>query len=118
MIPNEHEHEQLGGAGRLFDLGVEAVVTTLGSAGVDVETPAGHHRIEPFAVTPIDTTGAGDAFCGAFAVAIAEGRRRTRRRRVVCRGRRERSPPLGVGAVPSVCLGAATRSSDRSARRG
>ena len=73
VIPNEHEHQQLGGAGRLFDLGVEAVVTTLGSAGVDVETSAGHHRIEPFAVTPIDTTGAGDAFCGSFAAAIAEG---------------------------------------------
>ena len=33
----------------------------------------GRRRIPPFAVTPIDTTGAGDAFCGAFAVAIAEG---------------------------------------------
>jgi ribokinase len=25
-------------------------------------------------VEPIDTTGAGDAFCGVFAAAIAEGR--------------------------------------------
>ena len=39
VIPNQHEHEQLGGADRLFGLGVEAVITTLGSAGVDVETP-------------------------------------------------------------------------------
>jgi ribokinase len=73
VIPNEHERERLGGSDRLFELGVEAVVTTLGGAGVDVETPAGHRHVEPFDVTPVDTTGAGDAFCGAFAVAIAEG---------------------------------------------
>ena len=73
VIPNEHERQELGGAGRLFDLGVEAVVTTLGSAGAEIETPGGRHLVEPFAVTPIDTTGAGDAFCGSFAAAIAEG---------------------------------------------
>ena len=73
VIPNEHEREQLGGTDRLFEFGVTAVITTLGSRGVDVDTPAGHQHVEPFAVTPIDTTGAGDAFCGAFAVAIAEG---------------------------------------------
>jgi ribokinase len=73
VIPNQHEHEQLGGADRLFGLGVEAVITTLGSAGVDVESPGGRHHVAPFTVTPIDTTGAGDAFCGSFAAAIAEG---------------------------------------------
>jgi ribokinase len=73
VIPNEHEYGRLGGAARLFDLGVEAVVTTLGADGVDVETPAARRRVPPFAVTPVDTTGAGDAFCGSFAVAIAEG---------------------------------------------
>jgi ribokinase len=73
VIPNEHERQQLGGVDRLFGLGVEAVVTTLGGDGVDVVTPAGHRHVDPFAVRPIDTTGAGDAFCGAYAVAIAEG---------------------------------------------
>jgi ribokinase len=73
VIPNEHERQHLGGSDRLFGLGVEAVVTTLGHAGVDVETVSGRHHVDPFAVTPTDTTGAGDAFCGAFAVAIAEG---------------------------------------------
>jgi ribokinase len=73
VIPNEHERQHLDGSDRLFSLGVEAVVTTLGSAGVDVETPSRRCHLDPFAVTPIDTTGAGDAFCGAFAVAIAEG---------------------------------------------
>ena len=73
VIPNEHEREHLGGSDRLFSMGVEAIVTTLGGAGVDVETSAGHRHVDPFSVTPIDTTGAGDAFCGAFAVAVAEG---------------------------------------------
>ncbi|HET9547156.1 MAG TPA: ribokinase [Desertimonas sp.] len=73
VIPNEHEREALGGVDRCFDAGVEAVITTLGGEGVEVHTPDGHRRIPPFSVTPIDTTGAGDAFCGAFAVAIAGG---------------------------------------------
>jgi ribokinase len=73
VIPNEHEHGRLGGAARLYGLGVEAVVTTLGAEGVDVATPAERRRLPAFAVTPVDTTAAGDAFCGAFAVAIAEG---------------------------------------------
>jgi ribokinase len=73
VIPNEHEAEQLGGADRLFSFGVEAVVTTMGGSGVVVETPRGRQHVAPFSVTPVDTTGAGDAFCGSFAVAIAEG---------------------------------------------
>jgi ribokinase len=73
VIPNEHEYGGLGGAARVFDRGVEAVVTTLGAEGVDVETPTGRRHVPPFAVTPVDSTAAGDAFCGSFAVAIAEG---------------------------------------------
>jgi ribokinase len=73
VIPNEHEYGRLGVAERLFELGVEAIVTTLGGDGVDVETPAGRRRVAPIDVTPVDTTGAGDAFCGTFAVAVAEG---------------------------------------------
>ncbi len=30
-------------------------------------------QIPAFPATPVDTTGAGDAFCAAFAVALAEG---------------------------------------------
>lgn len=73
VIPNEHERAQLGGAERLFELGVEFVITTMGGDGVEVTTPDGRTTFPAFPVTPVDTTGAGDAFCGAFAAALASG---------------------------------------------
>ena len=74
VIPNEHEIEILGGLQVLFDLGAKAVVVTLGGRGAKLCMPDGEELLVPaFAVTPIDTTGAGDAFCGAFAAAVADG---------------------------------------------
>ena len=50
------------------------IVLTLGAAGA-VGAMAGEvARVPGRRVTPIDTTGAGDCFTGAFAVAAAEGR--------------------------------------------
>ena len=46
-----------------------ALVRTLGAAGVtfgDLAVPA-------LSITPVDTTGAGDGFCGALAAALADG---------------------------------------------
>ena len=71
VIPNQHERAQLGGTDRLFSLGVEVVITTMGGDGVEIVTPDGSRTLPPFSVQPVDTTGAGDAFCGAFASAIA-----------------------------------------------
>jgi ribokinase len=45
------------------------VVVTLGEQGARLRG----EEIPAFPATPVDTTGAGDAFCGAFAVALAEG---------------------------------------------
>ena len=52
-----------------------AVVVTLGAAGA-LAVPAGGPaiRIPAGRVTPVDTTGAGDAFSGALAVGLAAGR--------------------------------------------
>lgn len=58
----------------LLDKGVKNVIITLGSKGVYVMTQNGGKHIEPLKVKAIDTTGAGDAFNGAFAAALAEGR--------------------------------------------
>jgi ribokinase len=73
LVPNEHELAGLGAADALVAAGVGAVVTTLGAAGVRVVTHDQEWHVAPFAVQPVDTTGAGDAFCGALAARLAAG---------------------------------------------
>ena len=74
VIPNEHEVELLGGVSRLLALGASAVVVTMGAQGATLCTGDGPDVFVPaFRVQPVDTTGAGDAFCGAFAAAMARG---------------------------------------------
>jgi len=73
VIPNEHEVQLLGGAERLLALGARAVVVTRGAQGADLHTAQGVTHSPAFAVAPIDTTAAGDAFCGALAARLAVG---------------------------------------------
>jgi ribokinase len=73
VVPNEHEVELLGGVAALLDAGVRAVVVTRGAAGAELHERGSRRRIEPFAVTPVDTTGAGDTFCGALCARLAAG---------------------------------------------
>ena len=80
VVPNEHELDLIGGVDRLLDAGVGAVVVTRGAAGVSVnESPTGtastaeSWSVAAYPVTPVDTTGAGDAFCGALAARLAAG---------------------------------------------
>lgn len=77
VVPNEHEADLIGGVSTLLQRGVSAVVTTLGAAGVAV-TESVDGVVESWSepaveVTPVDTTGAGDAFCGALAARLAAG---------------------------------------------
>jgi ribokinase len=62
LIPNESEAFAVDGA-------PGTLVVTLGEQGARV---AGA-QIPAFPANVVDTTGAGDAFCAAFAVALAEG---------------------------------------------
>lgn len=77
VIPNQHELDVLGGRTELAHAGVRTLVVTLGAAGADLydgtSPSAGAHHVDPFVVDPIDTTGAGDAFCGGLAARLAAG---------------------------------------------
>lgn len=58
---------------RLLQQGFGEVILTLGAAGAVRGSAAGVEHTQPFRVAVVDTTGAGDAFCGAFAAATAGG---------------------------------------------
>ncbi len=99
LIPNETEFAALmnglpqtrGAVGERFDerklaaladeelhalcllLGVATVIVTLGARGCFVSQQEGHALIPAMkGIVAVDTTGAGDAFVGAFAAALAE----------------------------------------------
>lgn len=73
IVPNQHEVSMLGGASALLDAGVDTIVITLGARGIRIVKREGEWEIPPYAVRAIDTTGAGDAACGALAAALAMG---------------------------------------------
>ena len=51
----------------LIAKGIETIIVTMGSRGAMLVTADAVRRIAPVRVTPVDTTGAGDAFVGSFA---------------------------------------------------
>jgi ribokinase len=86
IIPNEGEASQLTGiavrdaksaaaaAGWLRQLAPEAgILVTLGAGGVWLDTEAFTGHVPGFAVTAVDTVGAGDTFIGAFILRVTEG---------------------------------------------
>jgi ribokinase len=73
VIPNQHEVTMLGGPERLLERGPTAVIVTLGGDGARWFSTTGSTAVPPLAVTPVDTTAAGDAFCGAFCARLAAG---------------------------------------------
>ncbi|KAK7070441.1 hypothetical protein SK128_007711 [Halocaridina rubra] len=56
---------------KLMGLGCSSVIITLGGAGALYSNKEGHKHIAAEKVSPVDTTGAGDAFVGALAYFLA-----------------------------------------------
>lgn len=73
-IPVDDEAGARRAAAALRDRGAGAAVITLGARGALFDGPGGAEFAPAFRAGPVvETTGAGDAFNGAFAVALAEG---------------------------------------------
>ncbi|WP_159586976.1 ribokinase [Chelativorans xinjiangense] len=49
------------------------IVVTLGKDGVVAATPEDFLRVPTLSITPVDTVGAGDTFCGYLAAGLADG---------------------------------------------
>ena len=85
FVPNETEAEAVTGiavgsvddakrcAEKLLEAGIKRVIITLGSQGSLVAGGDGMQHVPAFSVEAVDTTGAGDAFIGSFAVFLGEG---------------------------------------------
>jgi len=85
FVPNESEAETITGmpvktvadaekcAQKFLAGGVRRVIITLGANGSLVASSEGSRHIAPFPVNSVDSTGAGDAFIGSFAVFLGEG---------------------------------------------
>jgi ribokinase len=86
ITPNEVEASQLVGftvdgittarqaASFLHQMGAKTVIITLGSQGAFCSTGEESYWVRPIPVKAVDTVAAGDAFNGALAVALAEGK--------------------------------------------
>ncbi len=85
LVVNETEAEFLLGypvnddesihtaAADLLAFGAKTVIITLGEKGVFLAMEDRTSSIPAFSVEAVDSTGAGDTFCGTFAVALVEG---------------------------------------------
>ena len=72
-LPTDTENDIVAAARSLVARGIGNVVVTLGARGARLVSAAGVTAIAPVTVAPADSTGAGDAFLGAFAHHLAAG---------------------------------------------
>jgi len=85
FVPNETEAEAISGlpvknvddakrcAAAFLKAGIRRVIITLGANGALLASSEGMEHVPAFPVKTVDSTGAGDAFIGSFAVFLGEG---------------------------------------------
>lgn len=85
LIPNTTEAEIISGVAitdatsefaaveAISKKGVKTIIITLGSKGALICKDNTYTEVPSFKVKAVDTTAAGDTFCGAFCVALTEG---------------------------------------------
>jgi ribokinase len=85
FVPNESEAETITGiavrdvenakqcASKLLAGGIRRVIITLGAKGSLLAHRDANEHVAAFPMKSVDSTGAGDAFIGSFAVFLAEG---------------------------------------------
>jgi ribokinase len=85
FVPNETEAEAISGqpvksvedakrvAAGFLKAGIRRVIITLGANGALLASSEGMEHVPAFQVKTVDSTGAGDAFIGSFAVFLGEG---------------------------------------------
>lgn len=108
ITPNQNEAEIISGlkvdgiasakvaAMRIFEMGVNKVIITMGPMGAVVCEEGKVYVVEAKKVEAVDTTAAGDVFNGALAVALSEGKNLEEAVRFAC----------GAAAISVTRLGA------------
>ena len=85
IIPNETEAARMTGLPvqteeeirqamlAIVEMGVEQVIITAGAAGSYALSDGAFYHQDAYPVTPVDTTAAGDTYCGTLCVALRDG---------------------------------------------
>lgn len=85
FVPNESEAATITGspvktiedarkcAAKFLESGIRRTIITLGERGALIASRDGSEHVPPYTVKTVDSTGAGDAFIGSFAVFLGEG---------------------------------------------